>query len=229
MSGKSRRDNDIPDDIKPRRRSTDVTPPGSPRSRTGERRTPLAVPPLGSADNPAIEGASTIPAAIPASTSASTSAPAFATGTAASVAADPGLEEEAVFAMVLRLVRAIRSGMQSTDPGQGMSGSQLWAMWQISAQPGLRVADLADALHIQPSTASNLLDKLEARAWVRRERRDTDSRVVRLLLTAAGADVLKTMPGPLQGRLRSALRELPPDLRQGLYDGLVALVQHMDG
>ena len=186
----------------PRRRSTDDSPTGSPAGGVGHgpQKHPAAAM-NGNLENPAIG----IPEDV------------------------PGHAEDAVFAMVLRLVRSIRSGMQSIESGQGMSGSQLWALWQISAQPGLRVADLADALHIQPSTASNLLDKLEARGWVRRERRDVDNRVVRLLLTAAGTDVLKTMPGPLQGRLRSALRDLSPDLRQGLHDGLVALVQHMDG
>jgi len=135
---------------------------------------------------------------------------------------------EAVFAMLLRLVRSVQSGMQSIDASQGMSGSQLWALWQISAQPGLRVAELADALHIQPSTASNLLDKLESRGWVRRERRDVDNRVVRLLLTEAGAEVLQGMPGPLQGRLRTALRELPMSLREGLHDSLLFLLNKMD-
>lgn len=138
-------------------------------------------------------------------------------------------EAEAVFAMILRLVRSVQSGMQSIDAGQGMSGSQLWALWQISAQPGLRVAELADALHIQPSTASNLLDKLEARGWVRRERRDADNRVVRLLLTDAGTDVLREMPGPLQGKLRTALCDLPPSLRSGLHLGLSSLLNKMNG
>ena len=137
-------------------------------------------------------------------------------------------DAEAVFAMILRLVRSVQAGMQSMDAIQGMSGSQLWALWQISAQPGLRVAELAEPLHIQPSTASNLLDKLQSRGWVRRERRDSDNRVVRLLLTEAGTDVLKEMPGPMQGRLRCVLRDLPVSLRQGLRDGLASLLKNMD-
>ena len=137
-------------------------------------------------------------------------------------------EAEAIFGMVLRLVRSVQSGMQSIDASQGMSGSQLWALWQISAQPGLRVADLADALHIQPSTASNLLDKLEARGWVRRERRDSDNRVVRLLLTEGGVDALKGMPGPMQGRLRSALSGLSTPAREGLHAGLSSLLESMN-
>ncbi|WP_291983605.1 MarR family transcriptional regulator [Candidatus Accumulibacter sp. ACC005] len=103
-----------------------------------------------------------------------------------------------------QLVRSVQNGMQNIDDTHGLSGSQLWALWQISARPGLRVSQLASALHIRPSTASNLLDKLEARQLVRRERRDTDNRVVRLHLTDEGAEVIKDIPGPMQGQLRGA-------------------------
>jgi DNA-binding MarR family transcriptional regulator len=80
-----------------------------------------------------------------------------------------------------------RTACRTSTTRHGLSGSQLWALWQISARPGLRVSQLASALHIKPSTASNLLDKLELRQLVRRERRDTDNRVVRLHLTDARA------------------------------------------
>ena len=128
------------------------------------------------------------------------------------------------FRLILRLVRMVQSGMQSIDPGRGLSGSQLWALWQISAHPGLRVAELAEALHIHPSTASNLLDKLESRDFVRRERRNTDNRVVRLYLTESAINMVKGIPGPMQGRLRHRLREVPAPILQGLLDGLAAVL-----
>ncbi|HRC60043.1 MAG: MarR family transcriptional regulator [Propionivibrio sp.] len=141
-------------------------------------------------------------------------------------ALDVAAAEEA-FSMVLRLVRAVQSGMQSIDATQGMSGSQLLALWQISAQPGLRVAELAEALHIHPSTASNLLDKIEVRGLVRRERSDADNRVVRLFLNDSGIDVVRDLPGPLQGRLRYALREVPLPVLKGLVFGLTSVLDLM--
>lgn len=131
---------------------------------------------------------------------------------------------EESFQLILRLVRMIQSGMQSIDPSLGLSGSQLWALWQISAQPGLCVAELAKALHIHQSTASNLLDKLESRALVRRERRDADNRVVRLYLTNAAINVVSDIPGPMQGLLRHQLREVPEPMLKGLLEGLIAVL-----
>ncbi|BAN36233.1 MarR family transcriptional regulator [Sulfuricella denitrificans skB26] len=134
---------------------------------------------------------------------------------------------EEAFSKLLQLVRTVQAGMQNIEGSHGLSGSQLWALWQISAQPGLRVTKLAEAQHIHPSTASNLLDKLESRGLVRRERNDTDSRVVRLYLTDPGLELAKSIPGPMQGRLRSALREVPAPVLEGLLKGLTSVLDIM--
>ena len=134
---------------------------------------------------------------------------------------------EETFRLILRLVRIIQSGMQGIDPGQNLSGSQLWALWQISAQPGLRVAELAEAMHIHQSTASNLLDKLELRSLIRRERSTTDNRVVRLYLTESAVNVVTGIPGPMQGQLRHRLRELPSPTLQGLLEGLTSVLDSL--
>lgn len=131
------------------------------------------------------------------------------------------------FGKLLELVRSVQNGMQNIDDRHGLSGSQLWALWQISARPGLRVSQLASALHIKPSTASNLLDKLEVRQLVRRERRDADNRVVRLHLTDHGLEVVKDIPGPMQGRLRGALGKMPQPVLGNLRNGMASLLELM--
>lgn len=134
---------------------------------------------------------------------------------------------EETFSKLLQLVRTVQSGMQGIEGSHGLSGSQLWALWQLSAQPGLRVTQLAVAQHIHTSTASNLLDKLETRGLVRRERRDADNRVVRLYLTETGNQLAKDIPGPLQGRLRHALREIPAPELEALLKGVTSVLNTM--
>ena len=141
---------------------------------------------------------------------------------------DAAVDADEVFSKVLRLIRAVQNGMQNIDRSHGLSGSQLWAIWQISAQPGQRVSDLAEALHIHPSTASNLLDKLEARGFVRRERRDTDNRVVRLFLGEDGLNLIKAIPGPTQGLLRHALQQVPAEILAGLHEGVTTVLDLME-
>lgn len=144
---------------------------------------------------------------------------------------DPAVHEaakaEEAFRKVLQLVRQVQVGMQNIDPGHGLSGSQLWALWHISAHPGQRVGELAATLHIHLSTASNLLDKLEMRGLIRRERRDADNRVVRLYLANSGDKLIKSIPGPMQGQLRRALRNVPTSVLSGLIEGVSAVLNLM--
>ncbi len=154
-------------------------------------------------------------------------APQKASGNRNDAAAPVREQADETFGTLLQLVRAVQTGMQNIDDTHGLSGSQLWALWQISAQPGLRVSGLAKALQIKPSTASNLLDKLELRQLVRRERRDADNRVVCIWLTEQGVGLVKDIPGPLQGRLRSALEAMPAATLTSLQQGMTTLLQLM--
>lgn len=138
--------------------------------------------------------------------------------------ADTLMSSDETFAKVLQLVRTVQNGMQNIESQHGLSGSQLWALWNVSARPGLRVGDLAVAMQVRHSTASNMLDKLEQRALIQRQRQTDDTRVVRLYLTRAGQDVIRDVPGPLQGRLRTALQTLPDRELLGLQRGLACLI-----
>ena len=71
------------------------------------------------------------------------------------------------------------------------------------------MGELARALAIHPSTASNLVRRLEALALVSRRRSGGDQRTVQLYLTGRGEQALKRAPQPLIGVLQQALSQLP--------------------
>ena len=109
----------------------------------------------------------------------------------------------------------------------GISGVHVWALWELSDAPGARVSELASALAIHPSTASNLLEKLTREGLVRRERGRGDQRVARLFITASGAALLRRAPSPVRAMLLEALYALPgPSLKR--LDALLGeLLGHM--
>lgn len=136
---------------------------------------------------------------------------------------------EETFGDVLRLFRVVQANMQSLEKQSGLSGAQLWALWQISVTPGMKVSHLAESLFIHMSTASNLLDKLEKKGYLHRGRSPADSRVVFLHLTPEGEEVVRKLPGPLQGKLRNALQQMPAAKLDELRNGIVALLAQMEG
>jgi len=91
----------------------------------------------------------------------------------------------------------------------------------------MKVSELAQALSIHASTASNLLDKIEKAGLIRRERNSADQRVVRLYLTNAGKKALGKAPQPLTGILTHALAQLPDEMLSRLNQDLASLIAHM--
>ncbi len=109
----------------------------------------------------------------------------------------------------------------------GVSGAQLEALMELNQKPGLRVSDLANLTCIRASTASNMLDKLEERKLIRRERADKDQRVVRLFLTPAGSEIVAMAPQAGRGIVPDALSNLGESTLHMLNDSLEELVSKL--
>jgi len=122
---------------------------------------------------------------------------------------------------------AVRQHFQAVEKACGVSGAQIWAMAALHQTPGMKVSELAQALSIHASTASNLLDKIEKSGLIRRERNSVDQRVVRLYLTDAGEKALGKAPQPLTGILTPALGQLSDDALARLNQDLATLIAHM--
>lgn len=110
----------------------------------------------------------------------------------------------------------------------GIGGASLWALAEIADSPNLTVSGLAKAMSIHQSTASNLLEKLEANAYVVRLRSSDDRRVVHLSLTDKGRDILSRAPAPYRGLLPDAVMRLDALSLAQLNDSLAALVSRLD-
>ena len=125
------------------------------------------------------------------------------------------------------IVKSIRRHYQDVERRAGLSGAQLWALAQVAGQPGTKVGDLARALAIHQSTASNLLRALEAQGLVTRERQRHDQRQVKLFASKKGLQLLKGAPRPLIGVLQQALSELPAARLHALHAELEHVIALM--
>lgn len=93
------------------------------------------------------------------------------------------------------------------------------------------ISDLAETEALAQPSVSKLVDRLQLRGFVARQRGAEDGRVVFVSLTTEGAAALTQLTAHLRGVLRSALSELPPgDLATLLAAGEVLdrLIQHLN-
>lgn len=111
----------------------------------------------------------------------------------------------------------------------GLPGAQLWALHEVAAADGSTVGDLARRLRVHQTTATNLLNRLEAQGMVLRERSSADRRVVNIRITPAGRKALRRAPGPARGLLPKVLDEMSPAQLRKVQAGLAVLVECMGG
>ena len=141
----------------------------------------------------------------------------------------PWLDDAAEIVNALRrIVRAIELYSQEVRKAFGLTGPQLWAMKTLYRHGVMTTTDLASALAVQPSTLSLLIDRLEARGLVRRQRRRKDRRHVELRLTREGTRLAARAPSAAQGRLLHGLRGLAPARLRTMRRVLSELVDIME-
>jgi MarR family transcriptional regulator, organic hydroperoxide resistance regulator len=105
------------------------------------------------------------------------------------------------------LFKSVRRHYGEVQRRAGIGGAQLWALSHIASHPEIKPGELARALAIHPSTASNLLRDLEKLALVTKRRQRKDQRAVQLWATSKGLQILKRAPRPLIGVLQQALSD----------------------
>lgn len=116
--------------------------------------------------------------------------------------------EEEVLRSLRRIIRAVDLYSRRLMSRHGLSGPQLLCLKQLEQQ-ALLSGVLAKRMSLSPATVTGILDRLEVRGLVARERQVNDKRTVVVRLTPAGRKLLRQAPPPLQESFLVKLRALP--------------------
>lgn len=127
------------------------------------------------------------------------------------------------------VVRLAGNHSMRVERATGIPGAQLWALHEVAQADGLSVGELAQRLRVHQTTVSNLSNRLEAAALVRKGRSPDDQRIVHIHLTAAGRRALKAAATPARGLLPNVLDGMTTAQLRKVHDGLAVLVDCMGG
>jgi DNA-binding MarR family transcriptional regulator len=130
--------------------------------------------------------------------------------------------------LVLRQFRVLFNTMKShfaqVERLAGVGGAQLWALSVVAQSPGCTLGDLARAMDIHQTTASNLVRTLSERALISVKADTLDKRTRRLHVRVAGRRILQAAPGPFAGVLPDALASLDAATLARLHRDLARLI-----
>ena len=99
-----------------------------------------------------------------------------------------------------RIFKAIQDYSQEVSASFGITGPQLWALKTLSEYESLPLGELSRKMYLHPSTVTGVVDRLEAKGYVLRDRDREDRRVVNVRLTDKGKDLAKKRPTPSRAR-----------------------------
>ena len=112
--------------------------------------------------------------------------------------------DAALFAAVQTLHRAMAEVVHPILDRAGVTNGQFFLLFFIEKMPLPTVGWIADQLGVRMSTVTHLLNDLEGRGLVRRERSSEDRRVVRLFVTSRGSKLLARIEGHSLEKVRAA-------------------------
>lgn len=129
--------------------------------------------------------------------------------------------ERRVLVAIRRLIRAVDLYSRSLVAQHQITGPQLLCLNQLAEAGSLTVTELAAQVPLSASTVVRILDRLDAKNLIRRERSADDRRRVIVSLTPAGRQFSLLTPYSDRHPLRRAMQQLAA----GDRDRLAALLE----
>lgn len=136
-------------------------------------------------------------------------------------------QEDEILRSLRRIIRAVDLYSRRLIAQSGLSGPQLTCLRQLARRGPLQGNHLAEAVHLSPATVSGILDRLEQRGLIVRERQSDDRRRVLISLSDAGADAVNNAPPALHDTFLFQLRALPIEEQEQIRATLKRIVQMM--
>jgi DNA-binding MarR family transcriptional regulator len=125
------------------------------------------------------------------------------------------------------VARLMRTAYDRRIRKLGLTRAQWWVLTHLYRSNGVTQTELAETLEIEKPTLGRLLDRLEAKGWVRREHDASDRRVWRVHLTEEVEPALRTMRKIAAELRRDALTGISAAERERFVDTLLAIKENL--
>jgi DNA-binding MarR family transcriptional regulator len=141
---------------------------------------------------------------------------------------DTYVARESIGYLMRRSATLMRNQIESVFEGHGLSFMQWVSLLIIRDGLALNCAELSRELGYDSGALTRLVDQLESRGLVRRERREDDRRQMKLSLTPLGMSSLEELMPLVVGVINRSTEPLSAQELNQLTTMLSKLVTHME-
>jgi DNA-binding MarR family transcriptional regulator len=135
---------------------------------------------------------------------------------------------EEVLVALRRVIRATDLHSKHLAKTTGLTAPQILLLQTIRDKGEVTIGELANGMSLSQATVTTILDRLEKRNLVFRERSREDKRKVHAYLTEEGHNTLKEAPIPLQDHFARQFSDLQEWEQTMIISSLQRVAQMMD-
>jgi DNA-binding MarR family transcriptional regulator len=136
--------------------------------------------------------------------------------------------EDDVLVSLRRIMRATSIHSRKLGKVMGLTTPQLVVIRAIGEEGLPTASDIARAVSLSQATVTTILNRLEDKQLLTRERSAVDRRRVKVLLTDLGKQVLREAPMPLQESFSARFSRLPRWEQHQIVSSLERVATMMD-
>ena len=135
--------------------------------------------------------------------------------------------EERILRSIRRVIRAVDIYSHRLSLEAGITVPQLSCLIQVATAGPMTLKALAQGVNLTSSTMVGIVDRLQKKGLLRRERSGADRREVLISVTDEGKILASNAPSPLHDRLAAGLHILPAAEQAAIVMALEKIVDLM--
>jgi len=135
---------------------------------------------------------------------------------------------DSVMIALRKIIQAIDMNSKKLVKRVGLTGPQLVILQEISSLGEVTAGEIAQAVSLSQATVTGILERMEKRGLITRQRSDKDKRRIMVSITENGKQVLKDAPPLMQEAFVDSFTNLQEWEQNMILSSLQRLVSIMD-
>ena len=107
----------------------------------------------------------------------------------------------------------------------GITGPQMGVLRVISSNSAISLSDIANRMGLHITTVEGIINRMQHRKFVKKQKSAKDKRVVEVFITEKGAKILKEAPVGAMGRFYRNLQKISDEEARQIYKTLARIVE----
>lgn len=135
--------------------------------------------------------------------------------------------DDIILCSLRRIIRGVDIYSRQLNTKLGLTAPQLLCLREVVAADNITLSNLKKEVDLSASTVTGIIDRLESKGFVERQRSKTDRRKVFVCPTLRGIEILGTSPSLLQDNFAKSLQSLDDDEQKQIAESLERIVKLM--